>query len=316
MTGRATESIWQHVVKGLSTEVVVIPISVLSFGQSPRQTPQDLDHARMLAEVDQQLPPIIVHAETMTVIDGRHRVLAARLRGEPSIPAQMFHGSEEQAFLVGVQANTTHGKPLSLSERLLAARQILAASPGMSDRAIANICGVSARAVATRRKAGPASHQAERVGADGRTRRLSTRVAREQAAELMRAFPEDSNRKIGRSVGLSEATVRKVRRQMERSPGPASGTRDKSAEPESTGHSGAIEPTSRETSASKSNEQDDFQFASWLRAHSISDASWADLLNDIPPSLYSRVIADALSNSKSWLKLAVQLERREHEELT
>ena len=151
MTGRETESAWRRAVKGLSSEVVVIPISAISFGQSLRQAPQDLDHARMLAEVDQRLPPIIVHAETMTVIDGCHRVLAARLRGEASVSAQMFHGTEKQAFLVGVHANTTHGKPLSLSERLLAARQILLTSPEMSDRAIANVCGLSARAVATRR---------------------------------------------------------------------------------------------------------------------------------------------------------------------
>jgi ParB-like chromosome segregation protein Spo0J len=307
MTGRETEGAWRPAVNGLSSEVVVIPISALSLGQSPRRTPQDLDHARMLAEVDQRLPPVIVHAETMTLIDGRHRVLAARLRGEASVEAQMFHGSEREAFLVGVQANTTHGKPLSLSERLLAAKQILLTSPEMSDRAIANVCGLSARAVATRRKAGPASRQGARVGADGRMRPLSARVAREQAAELMLAFPDDSNRKIGRSVGLSEATVRKVRRQMERSAPVAPGRRDKSAVPEAEACSGAAEPTSRET---KSNSSDGSQFARWLTAHSISDASWADFVNDIPLSQCSRVIADALSISKSWRNLAAQLERR------
>jgi hypothetical protein len=51
-------------------------------------------------------------------------------------------------------------------------------------------------------------------------------------------------------------------------------------------------------------------------AHSISDASWADLVNDLPLSQCSRVIADALSISKSWRDLAAQLERRGREELT
>ncbi len=284
MTGRERDSVWRRVVKGLSTEVVAVPVSVLSFGQSPRQTPEDLDHARMLAEVDQQLPPIIVHAETMTVIDGRHRVLAARLRNEPSILAQMFHGSEQEAFLVGVQANTTHGKPLSLAERLLAARQILVTSPEMSDRAIAKVCGLSARAVATRRKAAPMSSQNERVGMDGRTRPLSTRVARDQAAELMRSFPADSNRRIGRSLGLSEATVRNVRHQIERPSRPAPGAHDKSAVPESGALTSLTGQTSRETSAPSSREPDGIKFGSWLMAHSISDASWANLLDDIPLS--------------------------------
>jgi len=35
----------------------------------------------------------------------------------------------------------------------------------------------------------------------------------------MRAFPGESNRKIARDVGLSEATVRDVRRKMERGSG-------------------------------------------------------------------------------------------------
>jgi DNA-binding Lrp family transcriptional regulator len=35
----------------------------------------------------------------------------------------------------------------------------------------------------------------------------------------MRTFPDESNRKIAREVGLSEATVRDVRHQMERGSG-------------------------------------------------------------------------------------------------
>jgi len=121
-----------------------IPISSLCFGESPRLVAEDLEHARTLAEVTKEaLPPIVVHADTMTVIDGRHRVLAAQFRGEGSIRAKLFHGSTSEAFLLAVQSNTTHGKPLSLAERLIAASHILELQPDLSDRAIAGICGLS-----------------------------------------------------------------------------------------------------------------------------------------------------------------------------
>ena len=133
----------------------VVSIADLSFGQSPRIVPEDIDHARMLAEVNQVLPPILVNAETMVVIDGRHRVLAARLRGETSIRASLFHGTDDQAYLLGVRANTTHGKPLSLPERLQAASRILKTTPSTSDRTIARVCGLSPRTVAARRTGDP-----------------------------------------------------------------------------------------------------------------------------------------------------------------
>lgn len=134
----------QQTVEELApTNEVAVAISALSFGQSPRLVPEDLDHARTLAEVGQALPPILVHGDTKVVIDGRHRVLAARLRGETSIRAQLFHGSEDEAFLLGVRANTTHGKPLSLAERIWAASRILSTKPELSDRVIASICGLS-----------------------------------------------------------------------------------------------------------------------------------------------------------------------------
>ncbi len=200
-----------------ASEEVVVPISSLHFGESPRLVPEDLEHARMLAEIERgALPPILVQSETMTVIAGRHLVLAARLRGDSSIRVQLFHGNNEEAFILAVRSNSAHGKPLSVPERLTAASHILECRPGLSDRKIASICGLSPRTVADRRKLTP---KAAGVRETGGTRRLSSQVTREKAAELMRAFPGESNRKIAREVGLSEATVRDVRRQMERGSG-------------------------------------------------------------------------------------------------
>ena len=38
-------------------EEIVVPISSLHFGESPRLVPEDLDHARMLAEIEGGLLP-------------------------------------------------------------------------------------------------------------------------------------------------------------------------------------------------------------------------------------------------------------------
>jgi ParB-like chromosome segregation protein Spo0J len=295
-----------------SAEVVVL-ITSLSLGQSPRLIPEDVDHARMLAEVNQVLPPIIVHAETRVVIDGRHRVLAARLRGELSIRARLFHGTSDEAYLVGVHSNTAHGKPLSLAERLRAASRILESRPDLSDRAIAGVCGLSPRTIGARRKANPRSDSARRVGADGRTRPLSSRLARQQAAELILAFPDDSNRRIGRSVGISEGTVRDVRRQIDRAEGSPPIDGDKPANPSPVGHPIPHPPQSPTRSALREKTASNgLQFGKWLVAHSVSEASWVDLVGDIPISQCPKLILDATAISDSWRALATVLERRMH----
>ena len=38
-------------------EEIVVPISSLHFGESPRLVPEDLEHARMLAEIEGGLLP-------------------------------------------------------------------------------------------------------------------------------------------------------------------------------------------------------------------------------------------------------------------
>jgi ParB-like chromosome segregation protein Spo0J len=49
----------------------------------------------------------------MRVIDGIHRVEAAKLRGAKEIEARLFDGDESASYVLAVQANVTHGLPLS-----------------------------------------------------------------------------------------------------------------------------------------------------------------------------------------------------------
>jgi hypothetical protein len=132
----------------------------------------------------------------------------------------------------------------------------------------------------------------------------------------MLAFPEESNRDIARSVGLSEATVRDVRHEMERAAEVSTEGRDKfgastdgTPRPdESTRQEGAVRGAKRPERGS--------QFANWLVAHSISEASWADLVNDVPLSHCPQVIVKAIGISDSWRALAARMERRVREEVT
>jgi hypothetical protein len=83
--------------------IVSLSISSLLLDNSPRQGGENDDHVRVLAESHEQLPPIVVHGPSMRVIDGIHRVRAAIRRGEKKIRAKMYHGTDDEAFVLGTQ---------------------------------------------------------------------------------------------------------------------------------------------------------------------------------------------------------------------
>src|SRR5215475_12583633 len=107
------------------TAPVSVPISSLLPGDSPRLTGENPEHVQLLAAA-QGLPPILVHRSTMRVIDGMHRLRAAKLRGDRTIFVKFFEGDDGEAFLLSVDANIKHGLPLSLADREAAASRILA----------------------------------------------------------------------------------------------------------------------------------------------------------------------------------------------
>ncbi|WP_280714259.1 ParB/RepB/Spo0J family partition protein [Kitasatospora sp. MAP5-34] len=125
----------------------------------------------MLAEADAELPPILLHRQTMRVVDGMHRLEAARIRGARTIKARFFDGDEEEAFVLAVESNAAHGLPLSLSDRKAAALRIVRTHPHWSDRAVAAKAGLAHKTVgAIRRSSGEVPHLEARVGRDGRVR--------------------------------------------------------------------------------------------------------------------------------------------------
>jgi ParB-like chromosome segregation protein Spo0J len=175
----------------------------------------------MLAEIDEELPPIVVHRSTMRVVDGTHRLSAARLRGQHMIEVRYFDGSEHEAFLLAVQANITHGLPLPLEDRMAAAARIIESHPDWSDRAIAAAAGLGAQTVSgIRAERGPGATASTRMGRDGRVRPVNGAHGRLRASEIISSSPGLSLREVAKLAGISPATVRDVRERIRRGDDP------------------------------------------------------------------------------------------------
>jgi ParB-like chromosome segregation protein Spo0J len=194
-------------------------------GESPRLNGEDKAHVVRLAETEASLPPILVDRHTMRVIDGMHRLMAASLQGRETIDVVFFTGSEAEAFLRAVQENVVHGLPLTQADRRAAAERIISSHPHMSDRAIGEVTGLTAKTVAIFRKrsAEEGARSTARVGRDGRVRPLDSSEARRRAAEMLSDQPEASLRDIAQAAGIAPSTVLDVRKRLERGEPPVPG---------------------------------------------------------------------------------------------
>ena len=135
------------ILSNVGEAVLVVPLDALLPADSPRCDGENEDHVQTLAESGAVLPPIIVHRSSMRIIDGMHRLKAARLRGCSEIEVRFFDGNEADAFVIAVRSNTTHGLPLSPADREASAVRILAMHPEWSDRSIASAAGMSTRRI-------------------------------------------------------------------------------------------------------------------------------------------------------------------------
>lgn len=198
-----------------------VPLTDITVSDTPRTAGVDGKWALTLSELDTELPPIVVHRPTMTVIDGMHRLRAAQMRGRDRIAVRFFEGSAQDATLLAVAMNIVHGRPLSQADRAAAVERIVRMHPYWSDRAIAVIAGLSAKKVSEiRRRSGDPVRGERRIGLDGRARPLNTVRGRELAGELLRADPTASLRTVARKAGISPVTVADVRNRLLRGDDP------------------------------------------------------------------------------------------------
>jgi len=195
-----------------------VPVAALKPGDRARLDGETPEQVEVLAETESALPPLIVHRPTMQIIDGHHRWQAAKRQGREQIEVRFFHGTLKDAFVVAVQANTTHGWPLSRRDRRAAVERILSTHPHWSDRVIAAASGITAKTVGRiRRNQEPSAGTATaRLGRDGRLRPISNDEGRRRAGDLLAENPNASLREIAGRAGISPGTVRDVRARLQR----------------------------------------------------------------------------------------------------
>jgi hypothetical protein len=194
---------------------VTLSLSGLSGGYSPRQIRLDDDHVAALSEVLDQLPPILVDAKTMTVIDGLHRLEAFKRARRSQIAAVLCSCDEVEAVVIAIRSNVRHGRPLSIGEREAAVLTLLERCPERSDRWFAEVCGLSHTTVSKlRSSSGSAANVRQRMGRDGRLRPVDPRSRRDAIARQLATDPGASFRSIATAVGVAPSTVHRVANRM------------------------------------------------------------------------------------------------------
>ncbi|WP_373308610.1 winged helix-turn-helix transcriptional regulator [Amycolatopsis bartoniae] len=302
--------------------VVEIELSRLSSVCSPRTTGEDPEHVESLLSAEGELPPILVHRPTMRVIDGLHRLKVARVRGDTTIVARCFDGTESDAFVLAVEANVRHGLPLSLADRKRAAIQIIGTHPQWSDRRVASATGISAGTVADlRRRRGEDGNEA-RIGRDGRIRPVDGSEGRKLAAELIRSDPGLSLRQVARKVGISPETVRDVRGRLERGESLVpDGSRRLRAKPQPVGWAepdfGRSVDRDRRAVLERLKADPALRLSEagrillrMLAMHSIEGQEWGRILHGVPPHLCGVVAGFAKDYARVWAEFADRLENR------
>src|SRR6266567_1079227 len=149
-----------------------VPVNSLKSGFFLRGTGTDPAHVRLLADAvnASELPPILVQECNSRVVDGMHRLEAAKLLDEKYIRARFVNCTDQEAFILAVKSNTLHGLPLSRADRISGAERILSWHPDWSDRAVGAATGLSAKTIAGLRcrSSGKVQHLGKRLGRDGK----------------------------------------------------------------------------------------------------------------------------------------------------
>lgn len=203
--------------------VVQLAIAELAPGPQVRDR-IDPDHVERLAEVLDDLPPILARLlddGTYAVLGGAHRVEAHRSVGLLEVAAQVVECDDAEALRLAIQDNRDHGQPLTLAEKRHNAVQLMEAQPGLSDRSVARVCGLSHPTVANLRPTGRNDQLDKKAGADGKKRPAKVKAKEQRAAaeEYAQEHPEATVTDIAEQTGVSRGTagnIKKARTQAER----------------------------------------------------------------------------------------------------
>ncbi|WP_378733287.1 ParB/RepB/Spo0J family partition protein [Nocardia brasiliensis] len=313
----------------LYSNIVDLPIAeILPAASPPRTGGADASHIRMLAESETKFPPIVIHRETMRVVDGWHRLHAAQLRGQTTIAAVLFDGGLAEAFVLAVKLNTAHGLPLSLAERKAAALRILSLYPQWSDRAIAATAGISHKTVGAlrSRSTGENSQSTGRIARNGVLHRAAGREGRQRAAELFGVDPNAPARKVASAAGISVTTAKDVRKRL-RAGEPPMSSRGSAAGSSSTPGSvrepaaNVRRPASQRIDAAEMlqrlRKDPSLRFTEtgrtllrWLETPFGDGADWDTIVRSLPNHCTHSLAELARQRALEWQRLACLLDQR------
>jgi hypothetical protein len=317
-----------------------VPVNALSSWVYLRQGGTNAAHVQLLIDAadSAQLPPILIQQEGCRVIDGVHRLEAAKLRGDATIKARFLDCTDSEALVLAMKANSIHGLPLSKADRVAGARRLLTAHPDWSDRAIAAITGLSDKTIAAlRNQAADTAHLgSKRLGLDGKRRPVNAGECRRRAAEYISAHPNAPLRQVAKETDVSLGTVHDVNARLRSGVSPernehripaarpavhptpavadtvtvtpgANGTplRRKNHTDAPLTWAGiaakvAQDPTIRYTEGGK-------EFLRWMAQHTSNLDGWREFVNAIPAHWRSVIAPIAESIGKEWSLFAEQL---------
>jgi DNA-binding NarL/FixJ family response regulator len=282
------------------TESIEFDVGTLSGGLSPRTEQLDMTHVAALADVFDDLPPVIVHASTNRLIDGAHRLRAAIVLGRRTIRGRLWEGSDTAAEIEAIHQNVTHGKGLTRRDRENAVRRVLQLQPDWSDRRVAHVCGVAPPTVTSTRRCVSAEDRPteRRVGRDGRARAIDPAAIRRRIAEIIDVASGLSDREVARRASGSQATVRDVRSRL---------ARGESVLPTRMQRNPVQELVS---AAALRSDATLTAFADWLARTTIDDADWMAFVDVVPVGRIYELTDEARRRSTSWRLLAEALDRR------
>jgi len=321
---------------------VEVSVGSLAAGPYLRQAGTNAAHINMLAEVADfaKLPPILVQKSGARVIDGMHRLEAAKLRQRACISARIIECSDEEALLLAIKSNTLHGLPLSRQDRLSGARRILAAHPDWSDRAVAEVAGLSAKTIGVVRKRSACAIPPfeKRLGRDGKRRPAAGGEGRKRAVDYIYAHPDASLRQIAREADVSIGTVQDVRERIRNGTDPVSKRYEALPEqiPERSMKVAAQDSSSANASANMRSMKPATQqvswsavsaklandptlrytesgraFLRWMALHAVNAEEWSQFIEVIPVHWLREVGQIADSIGMEWVRFAERVRARE-----
>jgi hypothetical protein len=299
-----------------------VPLSSLRPGFFLRQTGTDVAHVQLLADAtgSGELPAILVQKSSLRIVDGMHRIEAAKLRGERSINARFVDCSDEDAFMLAVKSNTLHGLPLSRADRIAGAKRILDWHADWSDRAVAAAAGLSAKTVAglRYRSCGEVHDLDKRLGRDGKRRPVTGIEGRKRAADYLIARPGAPLREVAKEADVSLGTVHDVRSKLRRGVDPTIVGRPRSSQEQPVIRSAtnachdwssisfklAKDPSIKYTENGR-------VFLRWMTSRIMQSGEWKEFVNAVPAHWTEDISLVAEGVGNAWREFAGQLRARQ-----